>query len=101
MPPWLLNRVRHEAVGQGTPVTTAAAMVEREGTAIQHHWEKWSQDVFARQAFTPDGRPERTAESYGWPEEAVRPPRDTVEEAVTAYNHERKPESVTRPSIFP
>ena len=90
MPPWLLNRVRHEAAGQGTPVTTAAAMVEREGTAIQHHGEKWSPDVFARQAFTPEGCPRGPVKSYGWPEEAVRLPRDIVEEAVTAYHHERQ-----------
>ncbi len=86
----LLNRVRHEGAGQGTPVTTAAAMVEREGTAIQHHWEEWSQDVFTRQAFTPEGCPVGNAEPYGLPEEAVRLPRDTVEDAVTAYNHERR-----------
>ncbi len=86
----LLNRVRHEVAGQGTPVTTAAAMVEREGTAIQHHWEEWSQDVFTRQAFTPEGCPRGPVKSYGLPEEAVRLPRDTVEEAVTAYNHERR-----------
>ncbi len=85
----LLNRIRHEDVNAGTPVRTAAEVVEREGTAMQTTLGQWADDVLSAHGFTPEGQPQDPTEFHGVSMEAVRLPQSTVDEAVTRYNRDK------------
>jgi len=64
----ILNRTRHETV-HGTPMTTVAEIVEREGTAYQTQMNDWALTVFADHRVSEDGIP-LTTEAYEGPMEA-------------------------------
>ena len=92
----LLNRVRHETVDP-TPMTTVAAMTEREGTAVQAHMDQWATQVLADHAFTDTARPQvAAAESFDAP---MTPslPQSCIDQAIAAYNAE-KPEALHIPA---
>ena len=81
----LLNRVRHEAAEAGTPMRTAAEVVEREGRALQIALDQWATEVFACTEFTPEGQPD----SPSLPAKtgpAIGLPQTTVDQAMTHYN---------------
>lgn len=85
----LLNRVRHEPADTGTPLRTAAEVVEREGNAMQTTRDQWATQVFADAGFTPDGQPD----SADLPQEAdvaIRLPQTMVTDAMTRYNRNQK-----------
>ena len=85
----LLNRMRHERPETGTPMRTAAEVVEREGTAMQAHLEAWADQVLDAHAFTPEGQPQDPAGFAGVAEAAVRLPQATVENAIARYNRDK------------
>ncbi len=84
----LLNRIRHEAKDTGTPMRTAAEVVEREGRTMQTAFEQWATKVFVEGGFTPEGQPATAAPPQA-AETAVRLPQSTVDQAVTRYNHDK------------
>ena len=84
----LLNRIRHEAADSGTPVRTAAEVVEREGRTMQTAFDQWATRVFADGGFTPEGQP-ATAAPPPAADSVIRLPQTTVDQAVTHYNHDK------------
>ena len=70
----LLNRIRHEPVDGGTPLRTAADVVEREGRAMQTLTDRWATQVFADRGFTPEER---------------RLPQTTIDQAVARYHYDK------------
>ena len=84
----LLNRIRHEAADSGTPVRTAAEVVEREGRTMQTTFDQWATRVFADGGFTPEGQP-ATAAPPPAADSVIRLPQTTVDQAVTHYNHDK------------
>ncbi len=85
----LLNRIRHEAADTGTPVRTAAEVVEREGSTMQTTFDQWATHVFAGAGFTPEGQP-ATAAPPKEVDVAIRLPQTMVAQAMTRYNRDQR-----------
>jgi len=92
----LLNRVRH--VGHDpTPPRTAAAIVEREGAAVQAQMEEWATETLKAHHFSEDGRPQPVAEweyaqEMSIPESRITEmviPESRIQEVMAAYNAAR------------
>ncbi len=85
----LLNRIRHEAPDTGTPVRTAAEVVEREGRTLQTTMNQWATDVLTSAGFTPQGQPDAASvptEAHT----AIRLlPQTTIDQAAMRYNQDK------------
>ena len=81
----LFNRVRHEE-SDPTPVRTVAAIVEREGTAMQAQMEDLATAELTAHGFAAEGQPLAGTEVNGLPMADARLPQAQVAEALAAYN---------------
>ncbi len=81
----LFNRVRHEE-SDPTPVRTVAAIVEREGTAMQAQMEDLATAELTAHGFAAEGQPLAGTEVSGLPMAEARLPQAQVAEALAAYN---------------
>ena len=79
------NRVRHEE-SDPTPVRTVAAIVEREGTAMQVEIEKLATAELTAHGFAAEGQPLADTEVTGLPKAEACLPHAQVAEAIAAYN---------------
>ncbi len=84
----LFNRVRHEE-SDPTPVRTGAAIVEREGTAMQAQMEERATEALTAHGFAAEGQPLADTEVTGLPMAEARLPQAQVAEALAAYNAAR------------
>ncbi len=91
----LFNRVRHEE-SDPTPVRTVAAIVEREGTAMQAQIEELATAELTAHGFAAEGQPLAGTEVNGLPMAEARLPPAQVAESLAAYNAAR-PEALQIP----
>lgn len=85
----LLNRVRLETT-HGTPLTTAASIVEREGDQMQQTMDQWATTVLHEQQFTDEGKPTTQEEHYGLSTAEASLPSATIGQAIETYNRDKK-----------
>jgi len=85
----LLNRVRH-VNHDLTPVRTAAAIVEREGVAVQAQIEQWATGTLKAHDFSEDGRPRKVDECDDGHGMSI--PESRIQEVLSAYNATRSEE---------
>ena len=81
----ILNRVRHTA-DHPTPVTTLAAMVEREGTAVQGWIDHWTTTTLADHAFTEEGTPSAEHPIQPLAADQGRLRQSVIDQALAHYN---------------
>ncbi len=86
-----IQRIRHAEHGRRTPMTTAAAIVEREGLAVQACVEPWTAQTLHAEGFADSGIPAGDTVVPAPLDTAVCLPPETVEAARITYNADRPP----------
>jgi hypothetical protein len=90
----MLNRVRWQEPQEGTPSRTLANIVETEGSKIQQHLEKNTDEILKQHNFNQNGKNEDKNVSYGLSASNASISKEVVTEAIDEYNSEVKDENL-------
>ena len=81
-----LNRFRRQSQG-GTPSRTLADTAEKEGTKLQQHQDKMTEEILKEHEFNEDGTPQNNEDKgYGISKTEASISKDKVTEALENYN---------------